>query len=198
MKYMFAAIATLLLSLPNAFAWDDDRIAFDIPFQTKEVPFYTFADFTPQVAVRMEYARFDLTNIEEWMGLKDTHEAYEIDLVFTKYPKEISKWRTDYYQLLNDRLRTLFEHDPGLRSPNIKWNMVLQTQCITEDQAKRYFHGFVIKHRPRNRAIIRDIKSPEQLKTLISGGAVVRDSTVMRVLERNPEWNNMLVVMDWT
>ena len=52
MKYLFTAIATLLLSLPNAFAWDDDRIAYDIPFQTKEVPFYTFADFTPPVAVR--------------------------------------------------------------------------------------------------------------------------------------------------
>lgn len=176
----------------------DDQLGYDIQFHEKEIPFYTFADYTPQVALRMEYAQFEVQNVQEWGELAAENEAYEIDLVFTKYPKDIRNWRTNYWQLLNDRLRTLFKIDPNLENPKIRWNMYLQTQCQTEEQAKQYFHGFVIKYRPKNLKIIEEVKNPDQLRELISGTAITRDSTVFHVLERNPDWNNMLVVMDWT
>ena len=177
---------------------DDDRLYDKIPFQQIELPFYTFAEYTPQVALRMDYAHFEFENPEEWTRIAATQVAYEIDLVFTKYPADIHAWRTNYYELLNDRLRTLFALDSTLRSPHIRWNLVLQTRCQTEEEAKRYFHGFVIKHRPRRVPVLREVQSPEQLKALIAGRATVRDSTVIKVLERHPEWDSMLVVMDWT
>lgn len=197
MKYP-VGVLLLILSLWGQGLRADDRCAFDIDFIEQEIPFYTFADYTPQVALRMAYAKFEVSNTEEWAGLSDTHVAYEIDLVFTKYPKNIEAWRTNYWTLLNDRLRTLFAIDPNLKNRNIRWNMFLQTQCKTEEQAKDYFHGFVIKYRPKKIKVIDEVKSPTQLRELIRGEAVTRDSTVVTIMERHPEWNNMLVIMDWT
>ncbi|MEZ4828529.1 MAG: hypothetical protein R3C61_19915 [Bacteroidia bacterium] len=194
--YVIFSVILLLFSAP---ALADDRIVYDnIQWNTYEVPFYTFAEYTPQVALRMEYARFEVVNADEWQALSKQNQAYEIDLVFTKYPKNIEEWRTNYYQLLNDRLITLFGLDSSLQSPSIRWNMVLQTQCVTEEEAKKYFHGFVIKYRPRKAQVLDDIETPDQLKDLIAGKAISRDSTVFRVMDRNPQWDNMLVVMDWT
>lgn len=192
---IFSAIYLLLITSLRA----DDRIVYDnIKWNTYEVPFYTFAEYTPQIALRMEYARFEMENASEWEIASKQNTAYEIDLVFTKYPKNIEEWRTNYYQLLNDRLITLFQLDSSLQSPTIRWNMVLQTQCVTEEEAKKYFHGFVIKYRPKKAPVFDDIESPEQLKELIAGRAISKDSTVFRVMERNLHWKNMLVVMDWT
>lgn len=197
MKYP-VGILVFLFSIWGQGLQADDRCAFDINFVEQEIPFYTFADYTPQVALRMEYAKFEVNNTDEWQSLANEHEAYEIDLVFTKYPQDIKAWRTNYWSLLNDRLRALFEIDPSLKSRNIRWNMFLQTQCETEEQAKDYFHGFVIKYRPKVLKVISEVKSPAQLRELIRGEAITRDSTVVKILERNPDWDNMLVIMDWT
>ena len=177
----------------------DDRVVYgNVVFNRFEIPFYSFADLTPQVALRMEYAKFDVLNTDDWLEKTKNNVAYEIDLVFTKYPEDIKAWRTNYHQLLVDRLEALFELDPSLKSPKIRWNMYLQTQCDTEDKAKQYYHGFVIKYRPKRVRYINQIKDPRELKALISGHIATRDSTVFRILDRNPQWDNMLVVMDWT
>ncbi|MDP5170400.1 MAG: hypothetical protein NWR72_09140 [Bacteroidia bacterium] len=188
----------LLLCSPTLRADDDTFMHDGVQFHRWELPVYRFAELTPQVALRTEYAQHTFQNPGDWILLKGSMKAYEIDLVFTKYPENIDKWRTNYYDLLSSRLKTLFELDSTLRNANIKWNMVLQTQCKTEEEAINYFHGFVIKYHPRKIPFIDQVKSPDQLRMLISGEARVKDSTVFQVMERHPEWNDMLVVMDWT
>lgn len=188
-----------ILLLPWLSYADDDRPLYKrINFNEVEVPFYSFAEYTPQVAFYMDYAQFELRNTETWSEVAAESIPYEIDLVFTKYPEDIQDWRTNYYQLLEDRIRTLYQIDPAFRSSRIRWNMILQTQCTNEEEAKRYFHGFVVKYRPKAVKRIGDIRSPDELAELVNGLAVTRDSSVIRILERNPEWDNMLVVMDWT
>ncbi len=189
----------LILAMPSAMADDDDTFIHNgIQFYRWELPFYQFAEFTPQLALRTDYAKHEILNPGDWILLMGTKVAYEIDLVFTKYPENIEHWRTNYYELLSNRLEALFELDSTLRDPRIKWNMVLQTRCKTESEAKNYFHGFVIKYKPKRIPVLDQVNSPEHLRQLISGEARVKDSTVFHVLDRNPEWNNMLVVMDWT
>jgi hypothetical protein len=178
---------------------DDDRpLHVRIPFQHAEVPFYTFAEYTPQVAIRMAYAKATLENPGDWQALAPAHIPYEIDLVFTRYPRDLQTWRTNYFALLEDRLQALVAMDSVFLSPQIRWNMILQTDCVTEEDAKGFFHGFVIKYRPRRVKYLEEISTPEQLKMLITGSATTRDSTVIKVLNRHPEWDKMLVVMDWT
>ncbi len=188
-----------ILLLPLLSYADDDRPLYKrINFNEVEVPFYSFAEYTPQVAFYMDYAQYELRNTETWSEVAAESIPYEIDLVFTKYPEDIQDWRTNYYQLLEDRIRTLYQIDPAFRSSRIRWNMILQTQCTNEEEAKRYFHGFVVKYRPKVVKRIGDIRSPDELAELVNGFAVTRDSSVIRIMERNPEWDNMLVVMDWT
>ena len=42
---------------------------------------------------------------------------------------------------------------------------------------------------PKKVKIIDEVKSPKHLRALIRGVAATRDSTVFKVLERNPEWD---------
>ena len=198
-SYHILLLFILILVFPYMlFADDDGPLHKRIKFKEVEIPFYAFAEYTPQVALYMDYAKFEVHNTEAWKAVADKSIPYEIDLVFTKYPEDIRDWRTNYYQLLEDRIRTLYQIDSVFRSPAIRWNMVLQTQCKNEDEAKRYFHGFVVKYRPREVKYLTEINSPEELAELITGSAATRDSTVIRVLDRNPEWDKMLVVIDWT
>ena len=180
-----------------------DQIDYEgITFNQVKVPTYKFDKFTPQVAFRMEYAHAEVAeeNIAKWARIQDRVIAYEIDLVFTLYPKDIKAWRTNYDQLLSARLKTLFEIDPQLKTyaDKITWNMVLQTQCTNEPEAMNYFHGFVVKFRPKRMRVIDEVRSSKDLRALVRGTARTRDSTVIKILERNPQWENMLVVMDWT
>ncbi|MDX2284380.1 MAG: hypothetical protein NW241_09470 [Bacteroidia bacterium] len=199
MRSTAAGILLLLfLSAAVRLHADDEPLYRSIPFRQIELPFYTFADYTPQVALRMDYAQAVLYNPEDWKAQAASSQAYEIDLVFTKYPRDLTAWRTNYYELLNERLRALFALDSSLRAPGIRWNLVLQTQCETEEDAKRYFHGFVIKYRPRQVRFLEEVRNFDELKLMLSGQATTRDSTVTRVLDRHPEWGRMLVVMDWT
>jgi hypothetical protein len=178
--------------------WADDDLYASIPFRKVELPFYTFSEYTPQAALLMEYARAEIQNPEAWQALAGEQVAYEIDLVFTLYPRDVDRWRTNYYSLLNARLRNLFALDSSLRDKSIRWNMVMQTNCTTEEEAKQFFHGFVIKYRPRNARVVEEVRTPAELRELIRGNIVTRDSTVISVLDRNPGWQDMLVVMDWT
>jgi hypothetical protein len=192
-------LATLFCCLiPSLRADDDEWLYKSIHFRQVEVPTYQFAQFTPQLALRTEYARSELGNAEAWKKLSRTNKAYEIDLVFTMYPKDITAWRTNYYELLEGRLRTLVALDSNLRDPAIRWNMVLQTEPMNEEEAKQFFHGFVIKYRPRKVLTLNDVRTPDEFKAIIAGKAAFRDSTVYKVLERHPEWDRMLVVADWT
>lgn len=178
---------------------DDDEVLYkDIRLKRIEVPFYTFAEYTPQVALRMGYAQFEIQNAQEWDSVASRNIPYEVDLVFTKYPKNLKRWRTDYDDLLNDRMSTLLEMDSSFKRPEVKWNMILQTRPESEEEAKSYFHGFVIKYKPKRIRVIEEVKSPAQLKALIAGKATIKDSTVIKVLNRHPDWHNMLVVADWT
>jgi len=200
MKHLLLTVVLLTTGLlPVLRADDDDRFMYKkLAFRRVEVPVYENEALTSQVRLDMAYAQQEVTNAEDWLKVSTGAVAYEIDLVFTLYPKNLSDWRTNYFELLNGRMQTLFKIDSALNSPDIQWNMVLQTEPTSEEEAKKFFHGFVIKYRPRKARVVKEVRSPSELKDLISGDAIIEDSTVYQVLERNPDWDRMLVVVDWT
>jgi len=202
MKRYLCLIPLLLGMLANSSLLaddDDDRFLYrNLDFRKVEVPIYQLGAYTPHVKLEMAYAQDEIENAGAWLKIAPKAVAYEIDLVFTLYPQDITKWRTDYYELLNGRMEELFALDSALNSPTIKWNMILQTEPSSEEEAKSHFHGFVIKYRPRRVRVVKDVRTPQELKSLIAGYATIKDSTVFHVMERHPEWDNMLVVMDWT
>ncbi|MCI4667211.1 MAG: hypothetical protein MRZ79_03555 [Bacteroidia bacterium] len=200
MKYsIFLFFCIACFAIPSFGEDDDDRFLYrNLAFRKVEVSKYAFQKLTPQIKLEMAYADDEIKNPEKWFEKRDRVVPYEVDLVFTLYPKNIEDWRTNYFDLLNGRMKALFAIDSSLEKVPIKWNMVLQTDPHDEETAKEYFHGFVIKYRPKKVKYVTDVRTPQELKALISGIATTRDSTVLKVMERHPEWDDMLVVMDWT
>lgn len=200
MKYsIFFMLCIVCFATPSFGEDDDDRFQFNtLAFRKVEVSKYVFQKLTPQVKLEMAYAEDEIKNPEDWFKRRERVIPYEVDLVFTLYPKDIEEWRTNYFDLLNGRMKALFGLDSSLKDIPIKWNMVLQTDPHDEETAKEYFHGFVIKYRPKKVKYVSEVRTPQELKALITGYATFRDSTVYTVMDRHPEWEDMLVVMDWT
>ncbi|HEX2901124.1 MAG TPA: hypothetical protein VHS96_15505 [Bacteroidia bacterium] len=147
----------------------------------------------------------------------------QIDLVFTLYPQNPENWKVGYDSLMERRFRTLERRIPkAFQDPEVKWRLVIQTQCQSLEEAKAMFHGFVLypdapSWTPTEAGtdaslenMVQDTFRYDRFDTvllrekfsiatkIISGEKVIHDSTVIKVWERHPEWKNALVVVDWT
>lgn len=167
------------------------------------------------VALENGYAKFEIPNAEPWYHAKDGNVATEVSLVFSKYPKDLNFWQTNYYELLANRLKTLFDIDPELNDMNIPFVLVLQTDCETEDDAKKMFHGFLIKYRKLTKNELKELEArraaeiaagappdvsgvKRRIDRYMKSAGGMLDSSVYKAFSRNNGWNNALVVVDWT
>ncbi len=199
-----------LLTNPRQHAREIEKL-FQIQLTKKVVPSY----LKNTVALENGYAQYEILNAEPWYQQRDLVRAKEVALVFSKYPKDFNFWQTNYYDLLANRLKTLFDIDPELNDINITYKLVLETACETEEQAKKLFHGFLISYEKLSK---KEIKEREALRAaqLAAGGkpdysGVKRrvdrymrnaggmlDSSVYKAFDRNKQWRDALVVIDWT
>jgi hypothetical protein len=128
-----------ILEKPN-----DNKVIFEKSFNYKEI--YKFKKDTTinnAVILANSYARYQISNAKEWK-FNPARKVKRVDIVYTKYPFNKEDWLTNYYELLANRLKTLFLIDPTLNNSNIQWNLVLQTACKTDAETRRFFHGIVI------------------------------------------------------
>jgi hypothetical protein len=169
------------------------------------------------IALENGYATYTLKNIEAWQKLKDKNVATQIEVVYTKYPKDLQFWGTPYHDLLANRLKALFEVDPNLNDKSIKYIMVLQTDCNSDEEARKMWHGILIRYRPMTAKELKEKKTEESedgdtegegepgmpsgfstMKRFIKSVGGMYDSVIYKVLDRNQQWKNMLLVSDWT
>ncbi len=212
-------------------------------------------------------------NADEWIRIKDSVTVSNIYVAFSKYPIKRGKYSMKH-DLLFNRLKNLFIIDSELNSIDINYEIILQTNCISDGQVDSLFHGIIIEYEsidekeletekkaksatdlayhgnsmsaselknaiemfeslPKDlKSSLDSLESDSQLvileeyfeeKLLESGerrensfsekrkkvleGKVnsflriyggLRDSTTYKVLERNQDWENSLVVSDWT
>jgi hypothetical protein len=164
------------------------------------IPLYTPVNTGREVALEMGYASHIIKNPEAWNNPKKEKVVYEIDLVFTQYPKEKKDWIINYDSLLTWRLREISKLDPSfVRNKFIKWNFILQTNCKTEPEAQKLFHGVVLKYFIRDGVEEKIYSDNREAKEIVYGNRMIKDSTVMKVMERNNNsWNDIMVVTDWT
>lgn len=119
---------------------------FEKMFNYTEIAIFKGGSFTNTVILENGYAKSKIINKQEWQTNIDNRKVTQIDIIFTKYPFQKQDWITNYHTLLADRLKELFAIDPSLNNAEIKWNLVLQTDCKTASLAKQYFHGILIKY----------------------------------------------------
>lgn len=156
-----------------------------------EVPVFESSMIHSYTQLEMGYAQSKIKNPEEkgaWQG----KEVHRVQLVFTKYPLKREDWLIDYEVLLQRRLKAVYELDSSLlTNPRIAWEYVLQTDCETESEAKKLFHGVVVHTKPVSRGM-------REVEEITFGRTEIEDSTVIEVFERHQDWDSMLVVVDWT
>jgi hypothetical protein len=67
----------------------------------------------------------------------------EIEVVFSQYPQDTTRWLAI---LLSQRIRELLTLKPEWKSEPIRWKITIQTACTDYPCAKNLPHGFLIKY----------------------------------------------------
>lgn len=120
--------------------------------QFEEILLSEIGQFNPkekpnQLIVKMEFGRSDWINQDKLLQL-DGELVTSIDYYYTDFPKGRS-----FEKLHSARFTKLAQILPGLwdRKFMISWRAYEQTNCETEEEARSYFHGFVIRYDPANK-----------------------------------------------
>ena len=162
-----------------------------------EMPEYKIPQSKYLAVLDMGYANSSIKNAKVWKVDRRNRQVVIVDLVFTQYPRSKDDWKTNYDTLLNRRISALQELIPQLKEDEkVQWNFILQTNCNSETDAKEMFHGAIIKFKLILPKGLRE--SLSNVRNIVTGRIDFQDSVVFKVFERNPDWQDMLIVKDWT
>lgn len=123
-------------------------------WEIEEVPVYTKDPSVRSVLLPNGYASPVLQPSRQWPPRLKNYRVTEVNMILTKYPKNKNFWRTNYYSLMAERLKTLFALDARLNDSTITYNLVFQTQCTTEKEAMAMFHGFELVYEETKPAVV--------------------------------------------
>lgn len=195
-----------ILDNPKNFSTEFEKL-----FNYNEIKTFDNSKKAGRVVLENGYVKSEIKNPQDWLPYNNKVIVTQIDIIFTKYPKNKDFWRTNYYELLANRVKELLKIDSSLNSSNFEWNLVLQTGCETETEAKNMFHGISIKYfevedlmseREIDETPMQDssyfIDHALKVANYIRSQGGIGDSVIYKVLERQKGWKNALVVMDWT
>jgi len=185
---------------------------FEESLPITEVEIFQFQPSSQSVLLENGYAKYQFENSNEWPPQGIDAIPTEVSVIFTKYPKHKSFWLTDYHWLLAKRLEELFRLDSALNDTSITYNIVLQTDCDNEFEAMQLFHGIEINYRTApieeldETEVVHESKTKtvgsttqsKKIKRFMARQQYYTDSTVYAVLDRHPEWQNSVMVVDWT
>ncbi|MFN5317427.1 MAG: hypothetical protein ACK5CY_01145 [Bacteroidia bacterium] len=102
----------------------------------------------PFISLPMEFQNAKLEKASTEIIPDDPERVEAIVLFYTAYKESES---FDQPELNKKRLEEFARYYPKiLESKDIKWKFVAQTGAKNEDNAKKYFHGFVISFKPKN------------------------------------------------
>ncbi|MCC6372327.1 MAG: hypothetical protein IT236_15090 [Bacteroidia bacterium] len=143
------------------------------------------------VALKMKYGDSEIMNPEAASVLREVGcNIISVEVVYTDYQKQ------DVQDLLNrKRLTELFFLCPEVFTQSLtQWKYVEQLGYATEDDAKKLFHGIVIKYlkvpayTPATAAtLLGDIKNPRS-----------RDTSFHHVFRKHIKFRDELVAVDFT
>lgn len=186
-------------------------------YEIQEIHEFTGKEEKNKHVLKMAYASPVIQNKDQWKIIPGQKVIKQVDLIFTKYPLRSEDWITNYDSLLNWRKTTISKVAPEiLNNPDIKWNIILQTKCKTEVEAKNMFHGAILTYEILKSPSVKKISTPTpapkktvlrplppvprifKMDDLVGGKWTFQDSIVLKVFNRHPEWKDMLVVNDWT
>lgn len=115
-----------------------------------------------------------------------------VDLVYTGYPAD-----SDLSALNARRIKELHGVCPeAFENSFTTWRIVRQTDCSSEKEARKLYHGFVIVYQPAYSAEAAT-KEYSFLKAAWHNRKALKDTSLLSVFRRN-KWRDMTVVTDMT
>lgn len=174
MHKFFSTITFLLFTITPSLAQVEKELLFAVdklehPIENSKwldtiIPTVYIDKYNPveirTITLANGYALFALKPSAKFPLLGNGLVPVEVDIVYTHYPVSKDDWRTNYYELMANRIRELIGLDSSLNSPQVQWRLVKQTRCANEFEAQRLFHGVVIRYKhsqPKAFSIITDV-----------------------------------------
>lgn len=185
--------------LPAFLAAQCTPIWHEILENRQEIPFYEFPPNTDTSLTFFLACDFgEATLIDPEVIVPNLFFPVEqIDLVYSNFPVNDTSMQN---QLNRKRLNNFVALAPRyLSRPAVKWNLVSQTACKNEAEARELLHGFVITVNFDSWAAYAQ-GNINYIKEVLKGDFenAATDSIMFKVMRRNPDWDKMLVVQDVT
>lgn len=153
------------------------------------------------VVFKTDFGSEKIKNSRAWNKEDFTKGVYEIDLVFTLYPSNEKQWYEDFFDLTKNRVAELLEIDDRfILDTLIKWNIYLQTFAKNKSDAKKQFHGFVIKYKNLDSELSvsyykNRLDELRKYDKVFTANGQKLEKTFLRNSEK---WKNMLIITDCT
>ncbi len=159
-----------------------------------EVPVFRKNELANTILLETDYVSSTIKNPKSWPNSTD-YKVSQINLVFSKYPADIETWKTNYYVLMANRYKELFKIDSRFNNSTIKYYVVLQTNCQSENEARKLFHGFEIMYTKSTKPNL--IQRDSKLAAYMNKTGGIKNTELYDVLS-GLSVDSTLLVMDCT
>lgn len=170
--------------------------------ELKRARYILKTDMLDALVLNMTYGESYLISEADKRLLKDA-EVLAIDLVFTDFPKgqDLKKLNLERIKMVESWRKSL------VTDPSIPWKIIRQTDCKNEGEAKTMFHGIVIHYKgPQTEedriaeihAVSGFLPEESELKDAKTIRRSLKDSSIVKILERKKEWDKITIVADLT
>ena len=183
-------IYLLGLLLINVSMYGQSLIDFKMKLEKVEVARYKLPSSKTSIALKNHYGKYVILNPNAIKSIKG-QAIFSVEVMYTDHPKGM-----DFDLLVKQRLASLFLIAPELFSNElITWKVVKQTDC-NENNINDLFHGIVINYRPSSTVAGLRVER-DYLINVLKGKAILKDSTYIKVMNRN-KWQDVAIVNDFT
>lgn len=190
---MRSVLLLIIFILSTSLSWSQHYAdGYEIYLDKEDVGIYPVVKSKSSLFVPIVYATPIISNPIILNKIKGKI-IYKIDLVYSEFTAT-----KDIDQLNRQRLTALYSYAPELFGNDlIQWNLIKQTKCKSDADAKLLFHGFVFSFResPSEGTMNLEI---DYLKKAIKEKVKISDSTIFKVFNRHKDWKNVLIVCDVT
>lgn len=166
---------------------------FEVKFDTLYVDTYDpELHKEDHIFMKVPYGGAKIYNPGEYWKVRNIF-IERVVLVTALFPHE-EGWK----ELNKKRLAALNHLAPELfENPQIQWTLVIQEEFDNSGQVYNLWHGFALQIRWHEPAV--DGGSAERLARIVKGESELKDSSLIKILDRNKHlWNNSVIVSDLT
>lgn len=146
MKRLSPILPLLLLLLPSiGSAQKNNRILEILRQAPQEISRFDTSGFGAyELAIRFPYGSPRILNAADYTAIK-SYGKISVEYIYSKFTHS----QPNQKELDRDRFEALQRLDPELfKDPGIQWEITVQNEATTPEDARALFHGFVIRYQP--------------------------------------------------